>query len=102
MEIIRYRTIEFYPNLLFETEIVIDNIIYYLSIDVEENKPIRTNEFEWCCYEKSVDDITENDEPIDLPNSISKKVLQEIIKLWNNNPIRNEDTWCDAKGIVGE
>lgn len=58
MEIIRYRTIEFYPNLLFETEIVIDNVIYYLSINVEKNKPIRTDDFEW-----------------------------------NNNLIRNENTW---------
>lgn len=93
MEIIRYRTIEFYPNLLFETEIVIDNVIYYLSINVEKNKLIRTNDFEWCCYEKSIDDITENDEPIDLPDSIIEKVLREIIKLWNNNLKRNENTW---------
>lgn len=93
MKILRYRTIAFYPDLLFETEIIINNVKYYLSIAVEENKPIITNDFEWWCYGKTIDDITENDEPIDLPNSISKKVLQEIVRLWNNNPVNNEKTW---------
>lgn len=90
IQITKYHTMAYYPYLLFEYEVALENdqkvyCNFSIKFDTEKNgMPIHYQEdMEYWMYSIPVDDVTDDSSYIYLDNEISRKILKKGVALWN-------------------
>lgn len=90
MQITKYHTIAYYPYLLFEYEVELENdkkvyCNFSIHFDAEKNGiPIHYQEdMEFWIYSIPLDDVTDESAYIYLDNETSRKILKKGLTLWN-------------------
>lgn len=91
IRITKYHTMAYYPFLLFEYEVALENeqkvyCNFNIKFDTEKKGiPIHFQEdMEYWMYSIPLDDVTDDSSYIYLDNETSRKILKKGVALWNS------------------
>lgn len=103
IRITKYHTMAYYPYLLFEYEVALENdqkvyCNFSIKFDTEENGiPIYFQEdMEYWMYSIPLDDVTDDSSYIYLDSETSRKILKRGVALWNSF-LSWQENWTTLK-----
>lgn len=99
----KYRTVAYYPYLLFEYEVELENnekvyCNFNIHFDTEKNGiPIYYSEdMEYWIYSIPLDEVTDESSYVYLDDEISRKILKQGLTLWNDS-LSWQESWTTLK-----